>query len=80
MAPLPDGWRDTEWCRCAGGGHARPLLRVLDDVGRVRGWVGVEAFTLIDPRTGRPDGDPATSRFGLLDLVPQPVVSGGAPA
>jgi hypothetical protein len=64
-----DGWRDTEWCRCPGGGHARPLLRVFDDAGGLRGWVGVEAFTRIDPRTGRPDPDPAAGRFGLLDLV-----------
>jgi hypothetical protein len=68
VAPFADGWRDTEWCRCAGGGHARPLLRVFTDAGEIRGWVGVEAFTRTD-RSGRPDGDPGSSRFGLLDLV-----------
>jgi hypothetical protein len=60
-----DDRRDTfwHWCTClakgsacyAGNSHVYPLLQVIDDNGRWRGWVGVEAsFYPYDD----PDGDP----------------------
>ncbi|MGW2620628.1 hypothetical protein [Streptomyces sp. NPDC001500] len=73
------GRRNTEeyWCQSLAQGqtcytsnsHPRPMLQVIDDAGEFQGWVGAEAFTHVNTRTGLPDGAFAEGYWGIFDMV-----------
>lgn len=51
--------------------HPRPMLQVVDDLGRFQGWVGVEAFTHVTPSGGGQSPDQARDQdyWGVFDMV-----------
>ncbi|MFJ6727213.1 hypothetical protein ACIQPQ_20140 [Streptomyces sp. NPDC091281] len=79
LGEIGGGRRNTEeyWCQSLAQGepcyahnsHPRPLLQIVDDAGEFQGWVGVEAFTHVDTRSGQPDGSWIEGYWGIFDMV-----------
>lgn len=79
LAQLGGGRRNIYeyWCQCLAQGkacylansHPQPLLQIVDDNGVFRGWVGVEAFTHVNPSTLQPDQDWAAGYWALFDMT-----------
>ncbi|GAA2518944.1 hypothetical protein GCM10010393_59930 [Streptomyces gobitricini] len=79
IAEIGGGRRNTEeyWCQSLAQGqpcykynsHPRPMLQIIDDSGKFQGWVGVEAFTHVDTKTGLPDSSWVEGYWGIFDNV-----------
>ncbi|MFD3842770.1 hypothetical protein ACFWWC_42080 [Streptomyces sp. NPDC058642] len=79
IGEIGGGRRNIEeyWCQSLAQGktcypynsHPRPMLQIIDDAGEFQGWVGVEAFTHVDTKTGLPDSSWVEGYWGLFDMV-----------
>jgi hypothetical protein len=80
IGEIGSGRRNIEeyWCQGLAQGrecyeansHARPMLQVIDDTGTFRGWVGVEAFTHVNPSTLEAAKDDWWKGYwGVFDMV-----------
>jgi hypothetical protein len=70
------------WFRCLGyrpetgqlcyklNSHVKPLLQVIDDAGRFRGWVGAET-SYYTKHDGQSDGSPAQDTLNIIKAGPR---------
>ncbi|WP_415953790.1 hypothetical protein [Streptomyces sp. KLOTTS4A1] len=90
IAEIGGGRRNTEeyWCMLLAGNadcyqynsHPRPMLQIIDDQGKFRGWVGAEAFSHVSTADGEPDSAWDQYYWGIFDTVAPGLKPQGPPA